>query len=173
MRACVITSGQLQDISGAVQSILKVHTLPLVSISGYQVHKLSYATTSPVQALPQGTSVKVLTTSCGHSRDAATVTAWSEDDSMLQEIAARWAEQSGAAVSAGYFPLLVKPVGGPGFELHIDAETRAALAQDMNAAAVNDTAHIRQVFSLPVAESTTLFYTHTYGRSSLFRSVCS
>jgi hypothetical protein len=97
-----------------------------------------------MQVLPQGTAVKVLTT-IGHVHDASGVTSWREDDSMLQDIAAQWREQSGAAVSAGYFPLLVKPVGGPGFELHVDDVSRAAISQDLKAAAVNDTTHIHQV----------------------------
>lgn len=101
-----------------------------------------------MQALPHGTSVKVLTTSCGDAHESIGVTAWSEDETILEEIGAEWAAQSGADVSAGYFPLLVRPVGGPGFELHVDDATRAAVVQDLNAAAVNDTTHIRQVLAL-------------------------
>lgn len=101
-----------------------------------------------MQALPRGASIKVFTTSCGTVHDATGVTPWTEDDTSLEEISARWARQAGADVSAGFFPLLVRPVGGPGFELHVDGATRAAIAQDLNAAAVNDTAHIRQVFAL-------------------------
>jgi hypothetical protein len=103
-----------------------------------------------VQAVPRGTSVKVLTTSCGYAHDAAGVTAWSEDDTVLREMAAKWAEQAGAVVSTGYFPLLVRPVGGPGFQLHLDDVTRAAVEQVLHAAAVNDTTHIRQVLPLHV-----------------------
>ena len=88
---------------------------------------------------------------------------------ILQEIAAQWAGQAGTDVSTGFFPLLVRPVGGPGFELHVDDATRAAIVQDLNTAVVNDTTHIRQVLAL----ATETLQCRHHGWPSHLHSVCS
>lgn len=148
LRACIICSTQLQDVEKSVRSILQVRTSQIGCLGPEMSTDYVYMSRAilVMQALPPRATVRVLTTSLGH---ASGVSVWGEDSSSLQDIAAQWSGFTDAAVSTGYFPLLVRPVGGPGFEINLDLVSRTAVAQDLRAATLNDTTRIRQVLSMP------------------------